>query len=54
MVFGSIERVREEVDIRSHGSRHETRVPIICYGRQVDPSRYTRNIDLTRNFVWEA
>ncbi len=54
VVFGALERAREEVDIRSHGSRHETGVPIICYGRDVEVSRYERNIDLTRNFVWEA
>jgi hypothetical protein len=29
-------------------------VPILCYGRSVDASRYRRSIDLTRNFVWEA
>ncbi len=54
VVFGSLERTREEVAIRSHGSRHEATVPIICYGRDVDASRYRRNIDLTRNFEWEA
>ncbi len=53
-MFGSLERTREEVAIRSHGSRHEATVPIICYGRDVDASRYRRNIDLTRNFDWEA
>ena len=54
VVFGSLERTREEVVIRSHGSRHEAPVPIICYGRDVDASRYRRNIDLTRNFEWDA
>ncbi len=54
VVFGSLERTREDVAIRSHGSRHEATVPIICYGRDVDASRYRRNIDLTRNFEWEA
>ena len=54
VVFGDLERTREDVAIRSHGSRHETTVPIICYGREVDASLYRRNIDLTRNFVWDA
>ena len=54
VVFGNLERTREDVDIRSHGSRHEATVPILCYGREVDASLYRRNIDLTRNFVWDA
>ena len=54
VVFGDLERTREDVAIRSHGSRHETTVPIICYGTEVDASLYRRNIDLTRNFVWDA
>lgn len=54
VVFGDLERTREDVAIRSHGSRHETTVPILCYGREVDASLYRRNIDLTRNFVWDA
>jgi phosphonoacetate hydrolase len=53
VVFGDLDRTREEVAIRSHGSRHETTVPILCYGRNVDRSAYRRSIDLTRNFDWE-
>ena len=54
VVFGNLDRTREDVDIRSHGSRHETAVPILCYGREVDAGLYRRNIDLTRNFVWDV
>ena len=54
IVFGDLDRTVEEVAIRSHGSRYETTVPILCYGRSVDAGRYRRSIDLTRNFVWEA
>ena len=54
VVFGDLEHPREEVAIRSHGSRHESTVPIVCYGRTFDASTYQRNIDLTRNFEWEA
>ena len=54
VVFGDLEHLREEVAIRSHGSRHESTVPIVCYGRSFDASTYQRNIDLTRNFVWEG
>ena len=54
VVFGDLGgMIRDEVDIRSHGSRHEATVPIICYGRSVDASRYQRSMDLTRNFVWD-
>ena len=54
VVFGDLEHAREEVAIRSHGSRHESTVPIVCYGRTFDASAYRRNIDLTRNFEWEG
>jgi phosphonoacetate hydrolase len=54
VVFGSLPQDREEVDIRSHGSRHERVIPVIAYGRSFDPSLYRRNVDLTRNFDWEA
>jgi phosphonoacetate hydrolase len=54
VVFGDIDERREPVAIRSHGSRHETAVPIVCYGRSVDASAYRRSLDLTRNFEWEA
>lgn len=53
-VFGSLKATREDVVVRSHGSRHEAKVPILCYGRHVDASLYRRNIDLTRNFAWET
>jgi phosphonoacetate hydrolase len=54
VVFGDLGGMtRDEVDIRSHGSRHESTVPIICYGRNVDASLYQRSIDLTRNFSWD-
>ena len=54
IVFGDIEHPREEVSIRSHGSRHEAAVPIVCYGRSFDASAYRRNFDITRNFEWEG
>ena len=54
IAFGSLAMTREEVAIRSHGSRHESTVPLLCYGRAVDASRYERSVDLTRNFDWEA
>ena len=52
--FGPLDHVREETRVRSHGSRHESRVPILCYGRKVDGARYRMNVDLTRNLDWGA
>lgn len=55
VVFGDLGGpIQDEVNIRSHGSRHEATVPIICYGRNADADLYRRSIDLTRNFVWEV
>lgn len=54
VVFGDLDRTEDEVAIRSHGSRYETTVPILCYGRNVDIGSYRLSIDLTRNFTWEA
>jgi len=42
------------VAIRSHGSRYESTVPIIAYGRPLDASAYRRSSDLSRNFAWEV
>ena len=54
VAFGNLEKTREDIAIRSHGSRHEATVPIICYGRKVDAGLYRTNLDLTRNFEWDA
>jgi phosphonoacetate hydrolase len=48
-VFGELEKSRESVEVRSHGSRHESRIPLLVYGRKVDMNQYTYNLDLTRN-----
>ena len=55
VVFGDLGGpIEDEVNIRSHGSRHEATVPIICYGGNADADLYRRSIDLTRNFEWEV
>jgi phosphonoacetate hydrolase len=54
VVFGDIDEPREQVAIRSHGSRYESTVPIIAYGRRFDAGAYSRSSDLTRNFAWES
>jgi phosphonoacetate hydrolase len=48
IVFGSLPAARQEVRVRSHGSRHEQAVPILCYGREIDATRLEYNLDLTR------
>lgn len=54
VTFGNIEKTRQEINLRSHGSRHEQKIPILCYGRRVNPQLYQMNLDVTRNFVWGA
>jgi phosphonoacetate hydrolase len=51
--FGQLDRVREKIAIRSHGSRYEARVPLVAWGRKLDMSRYEYNLDLTRFLVLE-
>lgn len=54
VAFGHVEKTRQQVNLRSHGSRYEQKVPILCYGRRIDPQQYQMNLDVTRNFVWAA
>jgi phosphonoacetate hydrolase len=49
--FGELDEIREPVSVRSHGSRHEARVPLVAYGRKVDFAAYEYNLDLTRKLV---
>lgn len=49
MAFGSREREREAVAVRSHGSRHESTVPVIGWGRRLDAGKFHYNLDITRN-----
>ena len=48
-VFGELEKSREPVKVRSHGSRHESKIPLLVYGTKVDMNKYAYNLDLTRN-----
>ena len=48
-VFGELEKSREPVKVRSHGSLHESRIPLLVYGIKPDMNRYAYNLDLTRN-----
>ncbi|HEV2687515.1 MAG TPA: alkaline phosphatase family protein [Bryobacteraceae bacterium] len=49
-VVGDLDVVEEDVKIRSHGSLHESTVPILCYGRKVNGADYEYNLDVTRKF----
>ena len=48
-VFGTFETERACVSVRSHGSRHESEVPLIARGAPGDVSAYRRNRDVVRN-----
>ena len=52
VVFGDPEQVTMPPSLRSHGSLHEDRVPIIAYGNGFDGFRFRENKDLGR-FVFE-
>jgi phosphonoacetate hydrolase len=54
VAFGALEKAREAVSVRSHGSRFESIVPILAYGAPEPPEPYERNLDLGRLFTWEA
>jgi len=51
-VFGDLDSPEAVVCVRSHGSLHETAVPILCYGIEANPSQYVHNFDITRRFRW--
>jgi len=44
-VFGTFDTIHAQVNLRSHGSRHESAVPIIAYGAPVKQD-YRNNYDL--------
>ena len=54
VAFGALEKVRETISVRSHGSRFESTVPILAYGAPEPPEPYERSLDLGRLFTWEA
>jgi phosphonoacetate hydrolase len=50
-VFGELPASRQQVRVRSHGSRHEEAVPLLCYGWKPGPVRLEYNLDLTRRLL---
>ncbi len=51
-VFGDPAEVSMPPDLRSHGSAHETTVPIIGCGPGLDPARFRENLDVGR-YIFE-
>jgi phosphonoacetate hydrolase len=49
VVFGDIDGEEQSIAIRSHGSRHEERIPIIGSVARVPASEYRVNLDLVRH-----
>ena len=57
-VFGELEGPMEELEYgyRSHGSLHESDIPLVIYNSSVElppPEAFTANLDLTRHIVAE-
>ena len=50
-VFGELETAVEPTDVRSHGSRHESYVPIIGYNSPWTAADFEYNLDIGRLFL---
>ena len=50
-VFGELETVREPTEVRSHGSRHESYVPVIGYNSPWTAADFEYNVDVGRLFL---
>ena len=50
-VFGELTETETPVDIRSHGSRHESEVPVIGYNSSWIASDFAYNLDVGRLFL---
>ena len=50
-VFGELTETETVVDIRSHGSRHESEVPVIGYNSPWKASDFAYNLDVGRLFL---
>lgn len=50
-VFGELNVASESISIRSHGSRHESYVPIIGYNSPYSVSDFNYNLDIGRIFL---
>lgn len=50
--LGQLEQVRSEVKVRTHGSVHEQKIPLLVFGRK--PAKLESIVDLTSTRAWEA
>ena len=50
-VFGELETAVEPTSVRSHGSRHESYVPIIGYNSPWSATDFEYNLDIGRLFL---
>lgn len=50
-VFGSLPETRMEVNVRSHGSRHEQAVPVLLFGAGPQAVSPEFNLDVTRTIL---
>lgn len=53
VAFGALTAERDDVNVRSHGSRYEAAVPMLSFGRKIDIRQYRWSLDLTRRLAWE-
>jgi phosphonoacetate hydrolase len=51
VALGTLKSKRTEVSVRTHGSLHELRVPLLVYGRK--PRKLESIVDLTVDRAWE-
>jgi phosphonoacetate hydrolase len=49
--LGALDVARREVNVRTHGSVHETRIPLLVYGRAA--AKLETLVDLTASRAWE-
>lgn len=52
-VFGRLRKDFEEINIRSHGSIHEQKVPLIAYGSRFNASQISENKDIAALLIRE-
>jgi len=50
--LGQLNQVRSEVKVRTHGSVHEQKIPLLVFGRK--PAKLETIVDLTAARAWEA
>jgi phosphonoacetate hydrolase len=50
-VFGALPAARQQVKVRSHGSRHEQAVPLLVYGMGTSRVAPEYNLDVTRALI---